>query len=134
MVQDFKDFVLRGNLLDLAVAFILGAAFSAVVTAFTDGIIMAFVAAVFGQPSFDSITIAIGDGEILIGSFLTAVVNLLIVAAALFLLIKAVAAAQRTRHEPVEDTPAPSDEVVVLSEIRDLLRHPPAASEQDRRP
>ena len=121
MLQGLKDFIFRGNLIDLAVAFILGAAFNAVVSAFSDGIIMAFIAAVFGQPNFDSITIPVGDGEILVGSFLTALVNFLIVATALFLLVRAAAAAQRGRTEPAEEAPAPSDETVLLTEIRDLL-------------
>ncbi len=121
MLAEFKAFLLRGNLLDLAVAVIIGVAFGAVVSAFTDGIVMAFIAAVFGQPSFDSITIGLGDGRILIGAFLTAVVNFVIIAGVLFLLLKAAAAAQRSRGA-TDDTPAPTDEAVLLAEIRDLLR------------
>lgn len=122
MLQEFKDFIFRGNLLDLAVAVILAGAFGLVVNAFTDGILMAFIAAIFGQPSFDSITIPLGDGEILIGTFLTAVVNFLIVAAALFVILKAAAAAQRTKADPADDAAAPTDEAILLTEIRDLLR------------
>ena len=88
MLQEFKKFILRGNVLDLAVAVIIGAAFGAVITAFTNGILMNLIAAIFGQPSFDSIVIDVGDGELLIGVFLTAVVNFLIIAFALFLIIK----------------------------------------------
>src|SRR5687768_7112148 len=107
MLQEFKAFIFRGNLLDLAVAVILGVAFGSVVTAFTDGIIMAFVAAIFGEPSFDSITIGIGDGELLIGTFLTALVNFLIIAAVLFFILKAAAMAQRSKRE-AEDAPVPT--------------------------
>lgn len=122
MLQEFKAFLFRGNLLDLAVAVILGVAFGAVVSAFTDGIIMAFIAAVFGQPSFDSISIGLGDGEILIGVFLTALVNFLIIAAALFAVLKAAEKAQRRKVDPAGDAPAPTDEAILLTEIRDLLR------------
>jgi large conductance mechanosensitive channel len=125
MLQEFKRFILRGNVLDLAVAVILGAAFGLVVTTFTNGILMNLIAALFGQPSFDSITIDVGDGELLIGAFLTALVNFVIIAFALFLVIKAFDQMQRRRRSGLdaeEDTPAPSDEALILAEIRDLLR------------
>lgn len=64
MLHRYKAFLFRGNLLDLAVAFILGVAFAAVVTAFTDGVVMALIAAVFGQPSFDAVIWHVGDGQI----------------------------------------------------------------------
>jgi large conductance mechanosensitive channel len=121
VLQEFKAFIFRGNLLDLAVAVILGVAFGTVVTAFTDGIIMALIAAIVGEPSFDSIVIHLGDGNIRIGEFLTAVVNFLIIATALFVLLKAAAAAQKPKAEPASDAPAPTDEALLLTEIRDLL-------------
>ena len=125
MLQEFKRFVLRGNVLDLAVAVLLGAAFGAVVDAFANGILMNLIAAVFGQPSFDSIGLAVGEGRLEVGRFLTAVVNLLVVATALFAVVQAFSRLQRLRARgdlPEEDTPAPSDEAVLLAEIRDLLR------------
>ena len=121
MLQEFKQFIFRGNLLDLAVAVVIGVAFGTVIDAFTDGIIMAFIAAIVGEPSFDSITIDLGDGQILVGTFLTAVVNFLIIAAALFVILKAAAAAQKPKAEPAADAPAPTDEALLLTEIRDLL-------------
>ena len=121
MLQEFKAFIFRGNLLDLAVAVILGVAFGAVVSAFTDGIVMAFVAAIFGEPSFDAVVLNLGDGRILIGRFLTEVLNFLIIAAVLFVILKAAAAAQRPKAEPAADAPAPTDEALLLTEIRDLL-------------
>lgn len=125
MLREFKAFVLRGNVVDLAVAVILGVAFNAVVQSFADGILMNLVAAVFGQPTFDSITTDVGDGVLLTGAFLTAVVRFVIIAFALFLVVKAFNALQERRRRgdaPVEDAPAPSDEAVLLAEIRDLLR------------
>jgi large conductance mechanosensitive channel len=124
MLEEFKQFIMRGNILDLAVAVILGVAFGAVVTAFTDGVLMALVAAVVGEPNFDAVTIEVGDGVILIGTFLTAVVNFLIIAVALFLILKAVnKAMERTRLAKADAGAAsPSDEAVLLTEIRDLLR------------
>jgi len=122
VLDDFKAFLFRGNLLDLAVAVILGVAFGAVVTAFTDGILMAFIAAVFGQPSFDSITIGLGDGALLIGVFLTALMSFVIVAGVLFLVLKAAERAQRAEVDPAAEAPVPTDEAILLAEIRDLLR------------
>ena len=121
MIKEFRDFIMRGNIIDLAVGFILGTAFAVVVTAFTNGILMALIAGIFGKPNFNDIVWHVGDGVIQIGTFLTAVVNFLIIAAALFLILKAVAAATRSRKDANEDTPAPSDEAVLLTEIRDIL-------------
>jgi len=120
VLQRYKAFLFRGNLLDLAVAFILGVAFSAVVTAFTDGIIMALIAAIVGQPSFDAVIWHVGNGEILVGEFLTALVNFLLVATVLFFLVEA---ASRFQRRPEEEQESPdTDEVIVLREIRDLLQ------------
>ncbi len=122
LVDEFKAFILRGNVLDLAVAVIIGVAFGAVVLAFTNGILMALIAAVFGQPNFNSITLHLGDGRILIGAFLTALVNFLLIAFALFLVIKAVAKLTSHKPEPADEAPVPTDEALLLTEIRDLLR------------
>jgi large conductance mechanosensitive channel len=136
VLKDFRAFIFRGNLLDLAVAFILGVAFSAVVKAFTDGIIMAFIAAIFGKPNFDAVSFKIGHGVILIGTFLTAVLNFLIIAAVLFLILKAAEKAMRRREAEADSaSPAPTDETVLLTEIRDLLAAqaaPPAPAPKPR--
>jgi len=123
MLKEFRQFIMRGNIVDLAVAVILGAAFGLVVTSFTDGVLMAFVAAIVGEPNFDAVTVEIGDGVIRIGTFLTAVVNFVIIAGALFLILKAMERAMQSRRkdDADADTPAPSDEAVLLTEIRDLL-------------
>lgn len=89
ILREFKEFALEGNVLELAIAFILGLYFKQVVDALVNGIILAFVAAVFGKPSFDDLNFTVGDGVILYGTFLTAIITFLIVAAALFLIIKA---------------------------------------------
>ncbi len=122
LVAEFKAFILRGNVLDLAVAVIIGVAFGAVVDAFADGILMAFIAAVFGEPDFDRVTVHLGDGRIQIGTFLTALVNFLLIALGLFLVIKAAARLMPKKPEPAEEAPVPSDEALLLTEIRDLLR------------
>ena len=90
LLHDFKSFVLRGNLLELAVAFVLGLAFAAVVSSFVNDVIMQIVAAVAGKPDFSELTFSIGSGIIRYGSFLTALVTFLIIAAVLFLIVRAV--------------------------------------------
>jgi large conductance mechanosensitive channel len=90
MLKEFREFALKGNLLELAVAFVLGLAFAAVVTSFVDAIIMQLVAAIIGKPDFSNLTVSIGDGVIRYGSFLTALVTFLIIAWVLFLIVKAV--------------------------------------------
>lgn len=121
MLREFRGFAFKGNLVEIAVGLILALAFSAVVNALVEGIIMAAIAAVFGQPSFDHIVLEIGeggsDGRILIGTFLTALVNFLIVAWVLFLVVKALN--RLRRQEPTSE--APSEEIVLLREIRDQL-------------
>jgi large conductance mechanosensitive channel len=89
MLDEFKAFINRGNVLDLAVAVILGVAFGAIVTSFVNDILMQIIAAIFGQPDFSSLTFNLGNGVIKYGSFLNAIINFLIVAFAIFLVIKA---------------------------------------------
>ncbi|MGE0601120.1 MAG: large conductance mechanosensitive channel protein MscL [Dehalococcoidia bacterium] len=123
IIKEFRDFVMRGDIIALAVAFIMAGAFGAVVAAFTDGIVMAFIAAIFGKPSFDSIGLDVGDGRLYIGTFLTALANLLIVAAAVFFfIVKPVKILQDRKKEAGEPVPEAED-VVLLREIRDLLKN-----------
>ncbi|MBK6318754.1 MAG: large conductance mechanosensitive channel protein MscL [Dehalococcoidia bacterium] len=125
IIKEFRDFLLRGDLISLAVAFIMAGAFGAVVAVFTDGIIMAFIAAIFGKPSFDSIGLDIGDGRLAIGSFLTAVVNLVIVAAAVFFFIVKPVQAIKDRQKKEGEVVPDADDIALLKEIRDLLKNRP---------
>ena len=115
MLKEFKEFALKGNVLDVAVGLVLALAFTAVVTAFINGVIMPLVAAVFGEPNFDAIVLHVGDGVIAIGTFITAVVNFLIIAWVLFLIVKA---ANRSKKPA---GPAGPTEVELLTQIRDAL-------------
>jgi large conductance mechanosensitive channel len=119
MIREYKAFLFRGNLLDLAVAFILGVSFNAIVQSLANDIIMAGIAGIFGLERVEEIAI----GPMLIGKFLAAVISFVIVAAVLFAIIKA---AERFNRPHVDDSPAPdSDEVVLLREIRDSLQARP---------
>lgn len=103
--RDFKAFALRGNLLELAVAFVLGLAFAAVVTSFVEDVIMNIVAAVAGEPDFSDLTFSIGDGVIRYGAFLTALVSFLIIALVLFLIVRAVERVMPTKPEERRECP-----------------------------
>jgi large conductance mechanosensitive channel len=116
-VTEFKDFVNRGNLVELAVAFTLTLFFVPVVNSIANGVIMQLIAGIFGQPNFDSITIDIGDAELFIGSVITALVTFLIVAFVCFLIVKA----YNAMKAPADEDDAPT-EIELLTEIRDALR------------
>ena len=123
LLKDFRDFVTRGNVLDLAVAVVIGVAFNAVVTSLVNDVLMQIIAAVVGEPNFNGLTFTVNDGIIYYGRFLTALINFLIIAATLFVIIKAFEEMQKRRKGAGEDVAEDkSDEVVLLGEIRDLLR------------
>ena len=89
VLDEFKAFAFRGNLIDLAVAVILGLAFSAVITALVDHVLMPIIASIFGRPNFSSLVLEIGEGEIRYGLFLNALVAFVLIAFALFFVVKA---------------------------------------------
>jgi len=125
MFKEFKNFLFRGNLLDLAAAVILGGAFGAVVTSLVKDIITPVIAAVGHQPDLSGLKISIGDGRVAYGTFLNTVISFVIVAGVMFLVLKAASRATKLRattDEPDADAPPPSDEAVLLAEIRDLLQ------------
>jgi len=117
MLKEFKEFISRGSVLDLAVGFIMGVAFSAVITSFVNDVIMAIVGAIVGKPSFNDLTLELGDGVIYYGKFLTAVVNFVIIALVMFLVIKAFNSMREKEEKEPELT-----EKDVLVEIRDLIQ------------
>ncbi len=105
MLKEFKDFMLRGNVLDLAVAVILAVAFGVVVSSFVNDVLMAVIGGLFGQPNFAALSFTVGDAEVFYGAFLNALVNFVLVAFALFLIVKGVNRAKRGRPEEVRECP-----------------------------
>jgi large conductance mechanosensitive channel len=114
MFSEFKEFINRGNLIDVAVGFVMGVAFSAIVTSLTNDIISPIVAKFFDVQDLSEWVVS----DIRIGAFLVAVINFVIVALVLFLIVKAYNR-MRTVEEAVEE---PSEEVLLLREIRDGVR------------
>ena len=123
MFQGFKDFIMRGNVVDLAVGIVIGAAFTGVVTAFTTGFIKPLIQLVGGDTSTEAGTWPVGDVKFDYASFLNAIITFLITAAVLYFLVvfplNALAERRRRGEEPPPK--APSEEVVLLTEIRDAL-------------
>lgn len=114
MWKEFKEFALKGNVIELAVAVILGIAFGAVIASFVGDILMNLIAAVIGQPDFSQLTFTINDAEIRYGAFLNSLINFLLVALALFIVIKAV---NRATRKPADEEPAVRECPYCLSTI-----------------
>lgn len=121
MIQEFKDFITRGNLLTLAVGFIMGVAFAALVGSFVNDIVMPIIAIPFGQPDFTALTWTVNDSVIMWGSFVTAAVVFILTALAVFLFIVKPYNAFEARHAQEEEDASPS-EIDLLAEIRDALK------------
>jgi large conductance mechanosensitive channel len=124
MLKEFRAFLLRGNLLELAVAFVIGAAFVKVVNALVQDLIQPIIAAIVSTPSFNDKAFHIGKGKFLYGAFITEVIVFVVTAAAVFFLIvkPAQIVLDRIRRGETEEPPVePSEEVVLLTQIRDAL-------------
>jgi len=122
MVQEFRDFIAKGSMIDIAVGFIMGAAFTALVGSLVENVLMPIVAIPFGEPNFDAIIWTVNGSEIMIGAFVTALVSFLLVAIGVFFFIVKPYNAYRARAEKTEEeAPAGPSEVELLTEIRDAL-------------
>jgi large conductance mechanosensitive channel len=120
VIKEFREFIMRGNVLDLAVAVIIGGAFGAIVTSLVDDLIMPLVGILLGGVDFTGLSLQVGNATLRYGNLIQQVINFLIVAAALFLVIKLANKVMRKKAEaPVP--PAPTAEEKLLVEIRDLL-------------
>jgi large conductance mechanosensitive channel len=124
MMRQFREFLLRGNVVDLAVAVIIGAAFGAVVTALIADLFTPLIAAIGGNPDFSGLTFTINGSVFRYGHLLNAVISFVVLAAVVFfLVVKPVAALMERRKAGLEPEPeAVSEDVVLLGEIRDLLK------------
>lgn len=123
MLKEFKDFALRGNVLDLAVGVIIGAAFGKIVTSLVNDIIMPLIGLLLAGIDFKDLSFTVGDATVLYGSFIQTIVDFLIVAFSIFLFIRFFNRFKRKEEEKVEEEVAVlSKEEEILTEIRDLLK------------
>jgi large conductance mechanosensitive channel len=120
LVKEFKEFISRGSVLDLAVGIILGVAFKAVIDSFVNDVIMPIIGAIFGKPNFNNMTFDIGSGVVFYGRMLTQVATFVLIGLALFVVVKAFNTFRRNEEKEPEST-----EKDVLVEIRDLLANRP---------
>ena len=130
MLKGFKDFIMRGNVVDLAVAVVIGAAFTAVVTAFVEFILTPLIAAIAGKPDFSQLTFTIHKSKFFYGAFINALIAFLLVAAAVYFFIvmplNKLAERRAAKVAAGEPDPEPKpEEILLLEQIRDLLADRP---------
>ena len=128
-LKEFKEFISRGNVVDLAVGVIIGGAFGKIVTSVVNDILMPVIGVIIGGIDFKGLKLPIGDAEILYGNFIQNVIDFLIVAACIFVFVKVINkffSKKEEEEEVKEEVPAEpvkSEEVLLLEEIRDLLKN-----------
>ncbi len=121
-IKEFKEFISRGSVIDLAVAVVIGGAFTKIVNSLVDDIIMPIIGVIIGGINFENLMLTVGTAEIKYGMFIQAVVNFLLIAIVIFTIIKAINKFKKKEEEKPEEPAAPSEDIVLLTEIRDLLR------------
>jgi len=126
MIKEFKDFISKGNVMDMAVGIIIGGAFTAIVTALVESILMPIIGAICGGHSVADMSVTVGTAVIGFGAFLQAIIDFLLIAWVLFMIIKALNKAKakleaEKAEAPAEPEPTPAD-IELLTEIRDLLK------------
>lgn len=119
MLQEFRDFINRGNVIDLAVAVIIGAAFTAIVNSLVNDIIMPIVGVILGGIDFTALAITVGTAKITYGNFIQAIINFVIIAFVVFLIVRSIN--NMTKKKEAAPAAPPAD-VALLTEIRDLLK------------
>ncbi len=139
MLKGFKDFIMRGNVVDLAVAVVIGAAFGAIVTALVKDIITPIIAAIGGKPDFSELTFTINHSRFLYGDFINAIISFLIIAAAIYFVVVLPLNrfAERRALKTAKGEPDPNpkaEDIVLLEQIRDLLADRGPAAPATRTP
>jgi len=126
MLRGFKGFMMRGNIVDLAIAVVIGVAFGGVIAALVADFLTPLIAAIFGKQDFSSLTFTINHSVFRYGHFINSMISFLAVAASVYFFVvvpmQKLADRRNNGQEGLSDPPAPSEEAVLLSEIRDLLK------------
>ena len=125
VLGEFKEFISKGNVLDMAVGLIIGSAFTAIVTSLVDDILMPIIGMILAGVNFNSLGVTIPWGNkpfLAIGSFLNAVITFLLTAVCVFILVKVMNAFRRKKEDKPKEPPKPTKEEELLAEIRDLLK------------
>ena len=122
MIKEFREFAMKGNIVDLAVAVIIGGAFGKIVTALTDSIIMPVISLVIGKGGVSELTFTVGHTIFPVGVFLQAVIDFILIAIVLFMMIKAMNSMKKKEAEAPAAPAPPAEDIVLLREIRDALK------------
>ncbi len=126
MIKEFKAFISRGNVIDLAVGVIIGGAFGKIVSSLVNDVIMPLVGIILGGLEFTDLTVTVGESSIAYGLFIQSVVDFFIIALCIFLIVKLINKFRKKKeeeHAKEPEPPAPSREEVLLTEIRDILKN-----------
>ena len=120
--SEFKTFISRGNVVDMAVGVIIGGAFGKIVTSLVNDVLMPVIGVFLGGLDFSDLSIKVGDATIKYGSFIQTIVDFLIVAFCIFMIVKLFESFKKKKEEETEEAHKKSDEALLLEEIRDLLK------------
>lgn len=126
LVNEFKEFISKGNVMDMAVGIIIGGAFTAIVNALVENIITPLLGVLIGGISFEELSVTVGSATIQFGLFIDAVIKFLLIALTLFFIIKALNKAKNALSKPeeaAEEEAAVPEDIALLTEIRDLLKN-----------
>lgn len=121
-IKEFKEFAMKGNVMDMAVGVIIGGAFGKIVSSLVDDVIMPLVGMLTGGVDFTKLSGKVGDAEVMYGNFIQNTIDFLIIALCIFLMIKGMNKLSRKKEEEPEAPAEPSNEEKLLSEIRDILK------------
>lgn len=122
MAREFREFLNRGNVIDLAVAVILGAAFTAIINSLVNDIIMPIIGVLLGGLDFATLSVQVGEAVIAYGNFIQAIINFVIIAFVIFMIVRYYNRMARQKETAPAAPPAPPEDVLLLREIRDLLK------------
>lgn len=127
LIEEFKKFIMRGNVIDLAVGVVMGNAFSKIVSSLVNDIMMPIIGVIIGGHDFSNLSITVGTAKIMYGAFIQNIIDFLIIAASIFIFIKIINALTHKKEEAKEkeakkEEPKVSEEVLLLREIRDYLQ------------
>ena len=124
LIREFKEFISKGNVMSMAVGLIVGSAFTAIVTSLNQDIITPLLGLILGQIDFTSLSLTVGGASVMYGNFIQAIIAFLITALTLFFVLKGFNRMTRKKEEEKKEEPAPepSEDVKLLTEIRDLLK------------
>lgn len=123
LIKEFKEFAMKGNVMDMAIGVIIGAAFGKIVSSLVDDVLMPLVGMIVGKVDFTTLSVKVGEAELFYGKFIQNIVDFLIVAFCIFMVVKGINKLNRKKEEaPAPEAPKGPTQEELLTEIRDLLK------------